>query len=90
MTTWIIVGIVGWAVGGVLAYGICLDPFETNFPTFTGHYFIAVLQGILGPCGLIAGFFLADRPLGWRAREISREEKRRLHRQCWPSIPVNF
>mgnify|MGYP001617273339 CR=1 FL=1 len=90
MTTWIIVVIIFWVECGVLAYGICLHHFETRFPAFPGHYFIAVLEGVLGPGGLIAGFLLADRPLGWRARAIPLEEKRRLHQQQWPSVPVNF
>ena len=79
-----------WVVCGVLAYGICLNHFERMFPYFPGHLPIAIVMGALGPIGVCVGLIAADRPLGWRAFPIPLDEKRRLHKEKWPTIAVDF
>ena len=84
-----IIGVV-WVICGILAYGLTLNEFESQFPFFTGNTSIAWFLGLTGPFGLITALLSHDVPLGLRFREIPIEEKHRLHKKKWSSLEVDF
>lgn len=82
--------VVGWAVCGVISYGLEFGRLQGKYPFFGWLYrrddqMAAAIMALSGPVGLGVGWFLYEGyPIRWRV--ISREDSLRAYEAKWPRL----